>query len=753
MRTCLLGFLVTAALAAAQQVAESSSSPLSAATDTGRQQDRAQVEQQWSQMEKALRTAAESAVGKVFPTLVKASSEAEVSGDCQAALLKVILGVRRLKDWAIRLVDSSGKLPMGIMTGSVAALGAYDQCLSVHYDDDTHDPIVGRYCTLNIQFPYLPRTFKNSSEIIKEKDSFMHWVYNYGKWMKYFPIRIGICLPSHCVKEDLEKLGKYIVKPVNMKSWVGTCEGKTPTKITTLQVVVLSILGALLVLVFLGTCIDRMCGPKKAEKPNSQSGHLGLATKMLASFSFVANTRKLLYPRRSRDTLCVLHGIRVLSCLWIILGHTYFLADIVSFIRFKRLKTLEDLNTDVAFTAIENFLPVDTFFFISGLLIVYSNWGRLEKKKGKLNVLSAFLQRFWRMTPSYMLVVGVFLLLPLVGSGPLWKETMDPLLENCMQSWWTNLLYVSNYLPYDKMCLLHTWFQAVNMQFFIIALPLLLFVYKCRVLGLTLVVSLCLISTLAVGLITYFFQLPPALLLSTSEWSKAVQHLNLIYFQPFTHFGPFCVGLFCGYYLIQNKGITLKPTTLVVGWLSALVCALVALLGAYPFRAGYDVDSVLMAFYAAMHRTVWCVAVAWLTVACELGHGGLLNETLSWRGLVPLSTLSYLIYLIHPLVVYVHVATTREIVNLDHFTMCYSFLGHATISVGLAYVAHVVVELPFASLKDIVWRRSSSTTTTDPRQCCPTLGAKGPELHTVCVPGLNGAVRQQPLDLGLPTRA
>ncbi|EEC16713.1 conserved hypothetical protein [Ixodes scapularis] len=395
------------------------------------------------------------------------------------------------------VVDSSGKLPMGIMTGSVAALGAYDQCLSVHYDDDTHDPIVGRYCTLNIQFPYLPRTFKNSSEIIKEKDSFMHWVYNYGKWMKYFPIRIGICLPSHCVKEDLEKLGKY-----------------------------------------------------------------------------------------------------------------------------KRLKTLEDLNTDVAFTAIENFLPVDTFFFISGLLIVYSNWGRLEKKKGKLNVLSAFLQRFWRMTPSYMLVVGVFLLLPLVGSGPLWKETMDPLLENCMQSWWTNLLYVSNYLPYDKMCLLHTWFQAVNMQFFIIALPLLLFVYKCRVLGLTLVVSLCLISTLAVGLITYFFQLPPALLLSTSEWSKAVQHLNLIYFQPFTHFGPFCVGLFCGYYLIQNKGITLKPTTLVVGWLSALVCALVALLGAYPFRAGYDVDSVLMAFYAAMHRTVWCVAVAWLTVACELGHGG-----------------------------------------------------------------------------------------------------------------------------------
>ncbi|KAK8770961.1 hypothetical protein V5799_025795 [Amblyomma americanum] len=372
---------------------------------------------------------------------------------------------------------------MGVMTGSLATLGSFDQCLSVHHDEGDGDPIVGRYCTLNIQFPGLPRPFKNSSELIKDPESFMHWVYNYGKWIKYFPIRIGVCLPSHCEKEDLEKLGRH-----------------------------------------------------------------------------------------------------------------------------ERLKTLEELNTDVPFTAIENFLPVDTFFFISGLLIVYSNWPRIEKKKGKLNVLSSLFQRFWRMTPSYLLVLGSFSILPLLGSGPLWHEVMTPLMNNCANSWWSNLLYVSNYLPYDKM------------------------------------------------------------------------------------------------------------PTLWLGWVCALLCGLVSLWGVYPFRAGFDVHPALVSCYAALHRTIWCAAVAWLVVACHVGHGGLINTTLAWNGLVPLSTLSYLIYLIHPLVIYMHVATAREIVNLDQFSMCYSFLGHTAVSVLLAYVAHVTVELPFATVKGLLMQR---------RRASLSLAAKG----------------------------
>lgn len=60
---------------------------------------------------------------------------------------------------------------MGVMTGSLAALGSYDQCLSVHLDEGDDEVVTGKYCTLHIQFPDLPRPYRNSSAIIKEPDS------------------------------------------------------------------------------------------------------------------------------------------------------------------------------------------------------------------------------------------------------------------------------------------------------------------------------------------------------------------------------------------------------------------------------------------------------------------------------------------------------------------------------------------------------------------------------------------------------
>ncbi|XP_064457124.1 nose resistant to fluoxetine protein 6-like [Ornithodoros turicata] len=679
----------------------------------------AHARQAWKDMEGSLRSTAEEAVKKIFPTLLRASNEAGISEDCQAAVFKVIIGVRKLKEWAISMVDASGKVPTGVLTGAAASLGSYDQCMTIGEgvspeEVEENDIIVGQYCTVNIRFPILPRPYSNSSEIITDGQSFMHWVYNYGRWLKYFPIRIGACVPTQCSKDDLYKLAVYAAGQAGMKADIGNCESKATPVYKTEHVIILVALGTVATCVVIGTVLERVYNyQRKHLKPGTHMLPPGVLARIFLAFSFVANTKKLLNPRKTRNSLGVLHGLRIISCFWIVLGHTYYLVDIASFIRYRRLKTLEDLYTNVPFTVIENFLPVDTFFFISGLLIIYSSWGKLEQNKGKFNVLSSFLQRIWRMTPSYLLAIALFLLLPLAGSGPFWNETMEPLMNNCRNSWWTNALYVSNYLPYEKMCLLHTWFQAVNMQYYIVSLPLLLLTFKYNNIGLSVIFTLATLSALATGLVTYFFDLPPALLLMASEWTKALQQLNLVYFQPFTHFGPFCVGLFCGYYLVKNKEVQYKPLTLVIGWAVALIFTTVSLFGVYPYRANIPVDTIVYAVYAGVHRTMWCLGVAWITVVCETGHGGLINGALSWHGLVPVSNLTYLIYLLHPLVVYAKAASTREIINLDHLTMCYEFMGHSVIAIMLAFIAYVAVEQPFAALKDIVFRRKPRSPSVD----------------------------------------
>ena len=50
-----------------------------------------------------------------------------------------------------------------------------------------------------------------------------------------------------------------------------------------------------------------------------------MEVRVLHCFSAVNNTRKLLTTRPSSDNLGCVHGIRVLSTTWVVMGHTYFI--------------------------------------------------------------------------------------------------------------------------------------------------------------------------------------------------------------------------------------------------------------------------------------------------------------------------------------------------------------------------------------------------------------------------------------------
>jgi hypothetical protein len=51
-----------------------------------------------------------------------------------------------------------------------------------------------------------------------------------------------------------------------------------------------------------------------------------------------------------------------------------------------------------------------------------------------------------------MLTVRLFYvsLMPKMGSGPLWKVTVVPESEYCLENWWTNLAYVNNYVHVER---------------------------------------------------------------------------------------------------------------------------------------------------------------------------------------------------------------------------------------------------------------------------------------------------------------
>lgn len=52
-----------------------------------------------------------------------------------------------------------------------------------------------------------------------------------------------------------------------------------------------------------------------------------------------------------------------------------------------------------------------------------------------------------RVLPVYAIVMLFFVTaMPEMASGPMWAETVQPMADACKRWWWTNLLFVGNYV-------------------------------------------------------------------------------------------------------------------------------------------------------------------------------------------------------------------------------------------------------------------------------------------------------------------
>lgn len=179
-----------------------------------------------------------------------------------------------------------------------------------------------------------------------------------------------------------------------------------------------------------------------------------------------------------------------------------------------RVFSAKELYTNFLFQGLLNAtLSVDMFFFISGLLTIYTFWRRISDcKEGTFPWFSLTVMRYLRLTPAYAAVIAVAVVFPLLSSGPLWSETIDAVAEPCYESWWANLLYVNNFVKTEKLvrfehivswiitksrflgsnwvmlvsvllfvtiqCLMHSWYLSNDMQFHVFAVLFILLLMR-----------------------------------------------------------------------------------------------------------------------------------------------------------------------------------------------------------------------------------------------------------------------------------
>ncbi|CAN0072229.1 unnamed protein product, partial [Discosporangium mesarthrocarpum] len=245
-------------------------------------------------------------------------------------------------------------------------------------------------------------------------------------------------------------------------------------------------------------------------------------SKYLAAFSVPRNLTRL-FQVGPPNELSVFDGIRVISILWVVLGHTLAVQASIGYINPEAVMPPNGLVSQwVGQLFFSARFSVDTFFYVSGFLVVYAMLNRFKSSsheaihassnRSKARRLSAWLPFFYvhrllRITPPYIFCLLVWWKLAVfLGDSPFWYR-WEYFIGLCDNFWWSNLLYVNNLVPWHQgetsECFYHTWYLANDMQFYAIS-PLFIVLYlRNKFWGFTATAIVLCASVLAMAIGTY----------------------------------------------------------------------------------------------------------------------------------------------------------------------------------------------------------------------------------------------------------
>ncbi|GLV41238.1 uncharacterized protein CBL_04762 [Carabus blaptoides fortunei] len=619
---------------------------------------------------------------------------------CKEHVFLTLQALNRREKWAMQMLDASAKFPQGVLIGSYYQMGNFDECISVRLHERDHDVprIKGQYCLADVQPNEILLSNKNKEAKLPrtEQNSTLHW---------------AICVPHSCKPKEISAILNFILNgvigssdAVSVNVTQRKCHFDHDVPYTTAEMVYGYIIVAFLSLICIATFSHvLMYYHRKNDKMPAN-----ILTEIMLSLSVIRNTSKLLTINNSSDlNLKCICGIKFLSMILIIAAHSLLFLTGGPIVNEGFLKEATQKTENGIF--LNNPLLVDTYLLISGFLMCRLLLLELKKREGKVNFIFLYICRYVRLTPAYLVVIGLYCTwLARLDTGPLWESRILTEQDRCLNSWWANILYINNYVNVDNMCMFQSWYLSVDTQLFMLA-PLIIYpLWRWNILGVTLLVLSTVIACIVPFVITYRDHLDPTLMMYIPELQDLSTNWYFVNVYIKTHMraSSYCFGLIFGYLVhkIQSSDYKFSKISVSLGWIFGMVFLSAAMFSVTVFyNPDYNYGSLEAATYSVLHRVLWCLGVGWVILACVTDNAGPVTKFLCWKPFIPLSRLTYCAYLVNGLVELHSFGTIRQPRFMSIYHLACDVVAHLVLTFTLAFILCIIFESPIHGFERILF--------------------------------------------------
>jgi len=444
-------------------------------------------------------------------------------------------------------------------------------------------------------------------------------------------------------------------------------------------------------------------------------------------------------------------GLRTISMLFVIYGHTLFFPQ--QYLGFDNpVNAYQFITTYGSIGIFPAELAVDVFFFMSGFLFLHLYINHCEKLRKKeqerldqpnvdavitkvgdgththvplrmlppAEVLLMYVHRYLRIAPvvAVVLFFASYVLPFLPGDSPFSPFLGDSFFfTSCRNAggWWHNLLFVQNFRADWAACVGWFWYLSCDFQLFVFA-PI---IAALRFVGRGIPFYVVIVLGVAVSVAGSAWRLP---LLDQEYYNN-----TLIRCAPYLYGMLFASLLRVARIRSWLDRVGVRTACYLVGAALMISCINLAW---YMQRAGIEnaltqysaaSDSPKVAEYRHAARDMesfnrfvsawlpltWGIGLGLFTVCWASGHGGALpRRFLSNSIFVVVSKLTYTMYMLHPLVMGVHIFSQHALPSFTPSWLYVTFCGYAVFAFLCALVLYLTVEVPFAKINNALTKRS-----------------------------------------------